>query len=107
MTCPSWRELARPYLEAEKRMTELVRERDEAVQSYAADRERFAAQEERHRVKITEQAERNRELEKLVARGIDDCECVCSEEAYFCEGFVKCWYCAAKEILAKHGRAGE
>lgn len=85
----------------------LRRERDQAVQSYAVDRERFAAQEERHRVKITEQAERNRELEKLVERGIDGCECVCAEEAYFCEGFVKCWHCEAVETLAKHGRAGE
>ena len=100
---PLWAEYKRLRAENEA----LRRERDQAVQSYAADRERFAAQEERHRVKITEQAERVRELEKLVERGIDGCECVCWEDAYFCEGFVKCWYCAAEELMAKHGRARE
>lgn len=56
---PLWEDYKRLRAENEA----LRRERDQAVQSYAADRERFAAQEERHRVKITEQAERNRELE--------------------------------------------
>ena len=70
-----------------------------------ADRERFAAQEERHRVKITEQAKTNRGLVAIVQRGIDGSECACREEQ--CFGVDKCWHCEAVEALAKHRRAGE
>ena len=92
---PLWAEVKELRAENEA----LRRERDQAVQSYAADRERFAAQEERHRVRI----EHNRELVALVQRGIDGSACVCTEEEYFDVGI--CWTCLAEATLAKHGAA--
>ena len=91
-------ELARLHAENEA----LRRERDQAVQSYAADRERFAAQEERHRVKITEQAERNRELWRV----LDDIMDVVIDNDP--KGWNEANIIAkARELLAKHRRAGE
>ena len=94
---PLWEDYKRLRAENEA----LRRERDQAVQSYAADRERFAAQEERHRVRI----EHNRGLVAIVQRGIDGSECACHEEQYF--GVGKCWHCEAVEALAKHGGGHE
>lgn len=108
---PLWEDYKRLRAENEA----LRRERDELVKGYAADRERFAAQEERHRVKITGQAERIRELVEgleairtaaQIAPAIDPDNYDIDQVTELDSAMGKI-YNIAKNSLAKYGRAGE